>query len=73
MISVKKFFCSLSLCFHVMKFLAQKIQNELQSPSTSNGFCGGAVAEWSKALLKRDKLSKKLKIPGLGNILIDQF
>ena len=70
MIRVKKFFLLAKFVFSCHEIFGTKTQNELQSPSSSNGFCGGAVAEWSKALLNREKLSKKLKIPGLLEVRI---
>ena len=29
---------------------------------------GGAIAEWSKALLEREKINENQKVPGLGNL-----
>ena len=34
------------------------------SEQTSQDAVGGAVAEWSKALLKREKINENQKIPG---------
>ena len=39
-----------------------------EEQQTTVGREGGAVAEWSKALLKREKINENQEIPGLGNI-----
>ena len=44
----------------------------MEEQQTTVGRKGGAVAEWSKALLEREKINENQKItgspPGLGNL-----
>ena len=48
----------LAAWYHLTYHIGQKLQQQLYQ------HIGGAVAEWSKALLKREKINENQKIPG---------
>ena len=37
---------------------------KINAKKQTHAFIGGAVAEWSKALLRREKINESQKIPG---------